>query len=75
MTRRRLLIHAALALLVVGVVSVRGVMPVVAQPTLQSAWVDGVTLKLIYGSGLNGGSEPAAMAYTVSVGWLYPGCR
>ncbi len=71
MTRRRLLVHAALALLVVATVSVRGVAPAEAQstaPTLQSAWVDGVTLKLIYSRGLNGGSEPAGTDYAVSVG-------
>ena len=71
MTAGRLLVHAALALLVIATVAVRESAPAAAQgtpPTFVSAWVDGATLKLIYNWGLNPNPAPAGTDYTVSVG-------
>ena len=71
MTAGRLLVHAALALLVIAAVAVRESAPAAAQqqtpPTFLSAMVDGVTVTLIYSQGLNPSPGPAGTDYTVLV--------
>ena len=69
MTSGRLLVHAALALLVIAAVAVRGPAPAAAQtaPTFVSGMVDGATLTLVYSHGLDPSPPPARTDYTVTV--------
>ena len=70
MTAGRLLVHAALALLVIATVAVREPAPAAAQgtaPTFVSGMVDGVTVTLVYSQGLNPSPGPAGTDYPVTV--------
>ena len=69
MTAGRLLVHAALALLVIAAVAVRESAPAAAQtpPTFVSGMVDGVTVTLVYSQGLDPSPPPAGTDYTVTV--------